>query len=173
MKPLAPASDLWVPVATGLASLPLLTEAPVWGIAGIVVSAGYAYLRWLKALQDRPPLPPLEGETQAPVDIEIAWRTPGGEIPAHRRGWQTILTSKDLWLCPVRPIAWLGGDRDHVRIARLDVVECQLVSESELRLRFLDDAGKAQDVRLRHLPNATALGLALGAEVPRDASRGL
>ena len=162
MKPVAPVSGLAFPLAAALASLPLLVESPLWGVFCGAGAAFWAYGAWRHEVDRRPALPELAGEEFAPVDVAIAWRTPTGEFPAARRGWRVVLTPDDLWLAPVRLSNVLGGDRDHVRISRLDVVGCVLASESELRVRFIDEAGRAQEARLSHVPRASELAHALG-----------
>ena len=162
MKPIAPVSNLSLPLAAGLASLPLLGESPFWGILGVAGSAAWAYTLWRSEVDRRPPLPYLGGEEFAPLDVAIAWRTPTGEFPATRRGWRAVLGDDELWLAPIDPARALGGDRDHIRIPRLDVVHCDLVSDSEVRVRFLDEDGRAQEVRLSHVPHAGSLAVALG-----------
>lgn len=162
MKPVAPVSGLMPPLAAGLAALPLLIEAPLWGVAATAAAAAWGYAAWRRELDRRPSLPEVAGETFAPLDVAIAWRTPAGEFPAVRRGWRAVLTDVDLWLAAVHPSAPRGGDRDHVRIPRLDVVGCDLASETELRVRFLDEEGRAQEAHLTHVPRAAELGAALG-----------
>ena len=162
MKPIAPGLNLSLPLAGGLAALPFLIESPLWGALGVIGSAGWAYSLWRGEVERRPPLPELDGEEFAPLDLGISWRTPAGEFPASRRGWRALLGEHDLWLAPVVSARALGGDRDHVRIPRLDIVHCELVSDSEVRIRFLDEEGRAQDVRLTHVPRAQSLALALG-----------
>ena len=171
MKPLAPVAGLSLPLALGLSGLPLWVEAPVWGVATSLGAAGWAYAAWRRAVDLRAPLPVLEGESYEPLDMAISWRTTAGEFPAQRRGWRATLTESDLWLSPLRPALWLGGDRDHVRIPRLDVVACALASETELHVRFLDEEGRAQEMRLTHVPRAAVLATALGYEGARDATR--
>ena len=167
MKPLAPVSGLSFPLALGLSGLPLCIEAPVWGAAVSAAAAGWGYAAWRREIDLRPPLPALAGEAYEPLDVSIAWRTATGEFPVLRRGWRATLTPEDLWLSAIRPSRLLGGDRDHVRIPRLDVVGCELASDTELRVRFLDDEGRAQEARLTHVPNAAALAAALGHEAGR------
>lgn len=167
MKPTASTSRLSLPVAAGLAGLPLWMEAPIWGMAASLGAAAWAYGAWRKEIERRPPLPELLGDTYSPLDVGIAWRTEAGEFPASRRGWRALLTEGDLWLLPVRPARLLGGDRDYVRIPRLDVLECLMGSETEVRVRFVDDEGRAQEVRLSHVPRGVELATALGYEDER------
>lgn len=162
MKPIAPASGLSLPLAAGLAATPLLVEAPLWGGFSAAVIGAWGYAAWRREVDRRPPLPELAGESYAPLDVAIAWRTATGEAPAARRGWRAVLTEGDLWLAPSRPSSLLGVDRDYVRIPRLDVVGGELASETELRVRFLDEEGRAQELRLSHVSRAAELGRALG-----------
>lgn len=166
MKPIANAG-LSLPIAAGMVALPLWIEAPAWGVATTIAVAAWAYAAWRREVDLRPPLPRLVGEAFEPLDVAIAWRTPTGDFPTLRRGWRVTLGKDDLWLSPVRPSGLLGGDRDHVRIPRLDVVACALASETELRVRFLDGEGRAQEARLTHVPRAEALATALGYESDR------
>lgn len=161
MKPVAPVSNLTFPLAAGLAAIPLLIDAPLWGVVASVGAALWAYGAWRREIDRRHPLPETLGATFAPIDVAIAWRTPTGEFPAARRGWRAVLTDEDLWLGPLQPTRWLGGDRDYVRIPRLDVVGCALASETEMRVRFVDE-GRAQEARLTHVPRAAELAAALG-----------
>lgn len=170
MKPIAPVSGPVLPLAAGLAALPLWMESPPWAVAATLGAAAWAYADWRRAVDRRPPLPELLGDTFAPLDVEIAWRTSAGEFPAARRGWRATLTEGDLWLAAVRPSSLLGGDRDYVRVPRLDVVDCDLASETEVRLRFLDEEGRAQEARLSHVPRAAELSAALGHEPERGSS---
>ncbi len=156
MKPIAPVSGLTLPLAAGLASLPLLLDAPLWGVAAAFGASAWGYAAWRREIDRRLPLPELVGETYAPLDVAVAWRTAAGEFPVSRRGWRAVLTEGDLWLAPS------GTGRDYVRIPRLDVVGCALASETELRVRFLDDEGRAQEACLTHVPRAAELGAALG-----------
>ena len=166
MKPIAPASGLTLPIGLGLAVLPLLVDAPMWGVAGLLAASGWAYAAWRKEIDRRPPPPSLAGETFGPLDVALDWRTPAGDFPTARRGWRAVVTESDLWLLPVQP-SKIFGDRDHVRVPRLDVVGCNLLSETELRLRFLDDEARAQEARLSHVPNAPALARLLGLQDDR------
>lgn len=170
MKPIAPVNGPIVPLAAGLAALPLWIESPLWGAAASLGAAAWAYTEWRRAIDRRAPLPELLGDTYAPLDVAIAWRTAAGEFPALRRGWRAILTESDLWLTAVRPSTLLGGDRDYVRIPRLDVVGCDLASETELRVRFIDEESRAQEARLSHVPRAAEMAAALGHEAPRGPS---
>lgn len=162
MKPVSPVSGLTLPLAAGFAAFPLLEESPLWGVACVAGAVAWAFAVWRREVDQRPPLPELSGETFAPLDVAIAWRTPSGDFPATRRGWRVVLTENDLWLAPIRPSRVLGGDRDHVRVPRLDVVDCDLASDTEVRVRFLDDSGRAQEARLAHVPRAVELATALG-----------
>ena len=171
MKPIAPASLLSLPIAAGLAGLPLLVEAPLWGVAATLSAALWTYAAWRREIDRRPPPPALAGETFGPLDLAIVWRTPAGDFPTQRRGWRAVVTADDLWLLPIRPAPLLGGDRDHVRVPRLDVVGCEFASETEVRVRFLDADGRAQEARLTHVPSAPALALLLGHESARDPTR--
>lgn len=166
MKPLSSPS-FSLPLACGLAALPLWVEAPLWGAAATLGAAAWAYAAWRSEVDRRAPLPELAGERFEPLDVAISWRTPSGESPALRRGWRATLTETDLWLGPLRPSRLLGGDRDHVRVPRLDVVGVVLASETELRVRFLDDEGRAQEARLSHVPRALELATALGLSEDR------
>jgi hypothetical protein len=164
MKPAASTSRLTLPVAAGLAGIPLWIEAPIWGFATSLGATVWAYGAWRQEIERRPPLPELLGDTFSPLDVAIAWRTDAGEFPASRHGWRAILTSGDLWLLPVRCSPLLGGDRDYVRIPMLDVLECSMASKSEVRIRFVDGEGRAQEARLGHVPRAKELATALGFE---------
>ncbi len=73
-----------------------------------------------------------------------------------------MLTEGDLWLSPIQASRLLGGDRDHVRIPLLDVIGCDLATETEVRVRFLDEEHRAQEARLAQVPRAAALATALG-----------
>ena len=167
MKPIARDSGTVFPLAMGLAALPFWIEAPFWGAVATAGAAIWAYLDWRRTLDRRAPLPKLEGETFAPLDASIAWRTLSGDFPAARRGWQATLTEGDLWLAPIRVSSIWGGDRDYVRVSRLDVVGCDLASDSEVRVRFLDEEGRVQEARLTHVPRAVDLAAALGYEGER------
>ena len=162
MKPIAPVLNLFLPLAGGLASLPLLVESPLWGLLGLAGSAGWAYSLWRGEVERRPPLPTLTGEEFAPFDVSISWRTPAGEFPTSRRGWRAVLGEDDLWLAPIVPNHARGGDRDHIRVPRLDIVHCDLGSDSEVRVRFLDEDGRTQAARLSRVPRAERLAQALG-----------
>jgi hypothetical protein len=164
MKPIASGSRFTFPIAAGLAGLPLWIEAPVWGLAVTVGAAAGAYSAWRQEVERRPAPANLLGNSFGPLDVAIAWRTSSGGFPAHRRGWRAVVTDGDLWLLPVRPSPLHGGDRDYVRVPLLDVVGCTMASESEVRVRFLDDEGRAQEARLYHVPQASALASALGHE---------
>ena len=170
MKPLAPVSGPVLPLAAGLAALPLWVDSPLWGAAATLGAVAWAYAEWRRVVDRRSPLPELAGESYAPLDVAIAWRTPSGEFPTLRREWRATLTDGDLWLAAVRPSTMLGGDRDYVRIPRLDVVGCDLASETEVRVRFLDEDGRAQEARLSHVPGADALAVALGHAPDRGSS---
>lgn len=163
MKPIA-THGLTLPIASLLAGLPLWIEAPVWGAAVTIGTVGWSYAAWRREVERRAPLPALEGDVYEPLDVAIAWRTPDGETPTTRHGWRATLTDLDLWLSPVRPSRLWGGDRDHVRIPRLDVVHCETASETGVVVRFLDDEGRAQEARLSHVPRADSLARALGFE---------
>ncbi len=164
MKPIASVSGPIFPLAAGLAALPLWIEAPLWGAAATLATSAWTYAEWRRVIERRASLPNLEGQSYAPLDIAIAWRTPTGDNPTFRRGWRAVLTEADLWLAAVRPATLLGGDRDYVRVPRLDVVGCELASETEVRVRFLDEDGRAQEARLTHVPSAAELATALGFE---------
>jgi|GEM_PF-4583236 len=162
MKPIAPASGLAFPLAAGLVSLPLWIESPLWGVAATFASAAWAYGAWRQEVDRRSPLPHLEGEAFEPLEVAIDWRTAAGEFPAARKGWRAVLTEGDLWLSPIQASRLLGGDRDHVRIPLLDVIGCDLATETEVRVRFLDEEHRAQEARLAQVPRAAALATALG-----------
>ena len=170
MKPIAPVSGPVLPLATGLAVLPLWIESPLWGAAATLGASAWAYAEWRGAVERRVPLPELSGDTFAPLDVSISWRTATGEFPASRRGWRAVLTEGDLWLAAVRPSPLLGGARDYVRVPRLDVVDCVLASETEIRVRFLDEESRTQELRLSHVPQAGALASALGHAPDRGTS---
>jgi hypothetical protein len=164
MKPIASAPNMTLPIAAGLAGLPLLIEAPLWGCVVTAGAAFAAYGAWRREVDRRPPLPALLGDTFEPLDITVTWRTTSGVFPASRHGWRALLTESDLWLSPMRHSRLMGGDREYVRVPRLDVLECRLASDTEIRLRFVDDEGRAQEGRLSHVPRAQELATALGYE---------
>ncbi len=164
MKPVASTSRLTLPVAAGLAGVPLWIEAPIWGFAASLGAAVWAYGVWRQEIERRPSVPELLGDTYSPLEVAIAWRTDAGEFPASRHGWRAILTEADLWLLPVRSSPLLGGDRDYVRIPTLDLLECSMAAETEVRIRFVDGEGRTQEARLSQVPRAKELAAALGYE---------
>lgn len=164
MKPTASAPNLTLPLAAGLAGLPLWIEAPLWGCVVTAGAAFAAYGAWRQEVDKRAPLPNVLGHTFDPLDVVVTWRTTAGVFPASRRGWRAVLTEGDLWLSPMRPSKLMGGDREYVRVPRLDILECRLASETEIRLRFVDDEGRSQEARLTHVPRAPELAKALGYE---------
>lgn len=165
MKPVAPGSGLALPTAAALAALPLAAEVPLWGGTALLACAGWVFKLWRRRLDDRPPYPCPTGEAFAPLDVSIAWRTPLGLFPAARRGWRAVVTETDLWIAPVRPIMPFG-DRDYVRVSRLDLVRCEPLSDAEVGLTFLDEEGRAQEARLRGSAQAMPLATALGYSAP-------
>jgi len=167
MKPAASSSRLTLPVAAGMVGLPLWMEAPLWGLAASIGAAMWTYGAWRSEVERRPPLPEILGDTFAPLDVAISWRTEAGEFPATRRGWRAVLTDGDVWLFPIRTSHLLGGDRDYVRIPRLDILGCTLGSETEVRIRFVDEEGRTQEARLNHVPRGRELATALGYEENR------
>src|SRR5690349_4208414 len=121
MKPTASAPKFTLPIAAGLAGLPLWIEAPLWGCVVTAGAAFAAYGAWRQEIDRRAPLPHVLGDTFEPINVTVSWRTTAGVFPASRQGWRAVLTEADLWLSPMRPTKLLGGDRDYIRVPRLDV----------------------------------------------------